>query len=577
MRAGDRWGSLGRRVLLAAAVAVVLAFLGYFFVWPVIAIMARGLVPDGSLDLGAFAEVLSRPRIQRAAWQTLAQASCATVLAVAFGVPGAKLLYRRSFRGRRLLRALVAIPFVLPTVVVGVAFRSVVAPSGPLGFLGADQTFWAILAALVFFNYSVVVRTVGSAWENLGSRQEEAAAALGASGWRIWWTVTLPRLAPSIAAAAAIVFLFCATAFGVVLTLGGVRFGTIETEIWIQTTQFLDLRTASVLSVVQFAFVALILIVTSKLGGRNGRAQQVVGTSSSAPCVGRRDLGAVAVTGLVVVVLLGIPLVTLVVRSLQTAGGWGLGNYAALFGAQSEGSTSGSTIASFGATPAQALVNSLTIGLDATIIAVVLGCSMAVVLSRRTPSRAWRVARGGLDGFLMLPLGVSAVTVGFGFLVTLAEPSSVFARAGLSAYLVPIAQAMVAIPLVVRTTLPAMRAIDQRQRESAAVLGAPPWRVFVTIDLPVLLRGAAIAAGFAFAISLGEFGATSFLARPGQPTLPVLIYRLISRPGADNLGMALAASVVLAVVVAVAMAASEALRSLQGKGFRARGSEELFA
>ena len=71
---------------------------------------------------------------------------------------------------------------------------------------------------------------------------------------------------------------------------------------------------------------------------------------------------------------------------------------------------------------------------------------------------------------------------------------------------------------------------------------------------------ALVAAGFAFAVSLGEFGATSFLARPDRPTVPVIIYQLISRPGADNLGMALAASVVLSLLTVTVMGVVERLR-----------------
>jgi len=123
--------------------------------------------------------------------------------------------------------------------------------------------------------------------------------------------------------------------------------------------------------------------------------------------------------------------------------------------------------------------------------------------------------------------------------------------------LIPIAQAMVALPLVVRTLLPILRAIDPRLHEAAATLGATPARVLASIDVPFALRGLGLALGFAFATSLGEFGATSFLARPDRPTLPVAIFRLIGRPGAENFGAAMAASVVLAVLTGAVMALAE--------------------
>jgi thiamine transport system permease protein len=129
-----------------------------------------------------------------------------------------------------------------------------------------------------------------------------------------------------------------------------------------------------------------------------------------------------------------------------------------------------------------------------------------------------------------------------------------------SALLVPIAQALVALPLVVRSIVPVLSGIDDRQRQAAASLGAAPWRAVLTVDLPVVWKPLLAAAGFAFATSLGEFGATSFLVRDEHPTLPIVIYRLLGHPGEQNYGMALAASVVLAATTAVVMLAVERLR-----------------
>ncbi|HLS72193.1 MAG TPA: iron ABC transporter permease, partial [Actinomycetaceae bacterium] len=205
----------------------------------------------------------------------------------------------------------------------------------------------------------------------------------------------------------------------------------------------------------------------------------------------------------------------------------------------------------------EATANSLRAAVDATVIAVVVGTLVAIVLSRRPRSLGGRRALTVLDSVFMLPLGVSAVTVGFGFLITLDTPPLDLRS---SPVIVPIAQAVVAIPIVVRTVLPVLRAIDPRLHEAAAVLGATPARVLATVDGPFLARGLGLAVGFAFAVSLGEFGATSFLARPDHPTLPVVVFRLIGRPGAENFGMALAASVVLAALTATVMMVAERLR-----------------
>ena len=254
-------GRLGTAVLAA----VPLTALALFFVYPVLGMVALGFWPDGTFDPGAVLEVLGRPRVHRVLWFTLWSAASATAVAVVAGLPVAFVLHRLRFPGRGLLQALVVVPFVLPTVVVGVAFRQLIAPSGPLGGLGLDGTAVAIIAALVFFNISVVVRTVGAFWEAIDPRREEAAAALGASPLQVLRTVTVPALLPGIASAASVVFLFCATAFGVVLTMGGLRFSNIETEIYQLTTQELDLTGAAALSVLQVLVVTGLLILTARV------------------------------------------------------------------------------------------------------------------------------------------------------------------------------------------------------------------------------------------------------------------------------------------------------------------------
>lgn len=254
----------------------------------------------------------------------------------------------------------------------------------------------------------------------------------------------------------------------------------------------------------------------------------------------RRDWPSATVTGAVVLGLVSAPLLGLVYRSL-TVGGWGLRNYAGL---DTEGVWT-------------ALGTSVTTALAATAIALTLGVAVVLIASRRPASPGGRRALSVVEAAFLLPLGVSAVTVGFGYLITLNRPPLDLRS---SIVLIPLAQALVALPLVVRTLLPPLRALDVRQLEAAKALGSGPWEVLARIELPHLARGLGLAAGFAMATSLGEFGATSFLARPDNPTLPVLIFRLTGRPGWDNHGMALAASVVLAGLTAVTMAAAERFR-----------------
>ncbi|MEV6963254.1 iron ABC transporter permease [Streptomyces sp. NPDC051207] len=540
--AARRRGNAARLGLMALPVA----FFAVFFAYPVAAIVARGLKTGEGWHLGRIADVLQEPGVRHVLWFTTWQAFVSTALTLLIALPGAYVFARFAFRGKQVLRALVTVPFVLPTVVVGTAFLALVGRGGLLDELWGvrlDTTVWAILLAHVFFNYAVVVRTVGGLWAQLDPRQEEAARMLGASRLRAWRQVTLPALAPAVAAAALMVFLFTFTSFGVVQILGGPTFSTLEVEIYRQTSEIFDLSTAAVLTMIQFVALGAVLALHAWTVRRRETALRLVDASVTA----RRPHGAgqwALLAGVVatVGVLLVLPLAVLVRRSLDAPG---LGYYRALTG--EDGGV-------FLVPPIEAVGISLQYAVAATAIAVVIGALAATALTRRDAGAFVR----GFDALLMLPLGVSAVTVGFGFLIALDEPP-LDLRA--SWILVPLAQALVGVPFVVRTMLPVLRAVDARLREAAAVLGASPWRVWREVDLPLVRRALLIAAGFAFAVSLGEFGATVFIARPDRPTLPVAVARLLGRPGDLNYGQAMALSTILMIVCAVALLVLERLRT----------------
>jgi thiamine transport system permease protein len=202
--------------------------------------------------------------------------------------------------------------------------------------------------------------------------------------------------------------------------------------------------------------------------------------------------------------------------------------------------------------PLPAIGNSLGYAVAASLIAVVVGGLAASWLSSRR-------GRGWFDLLLMLPLGTSAVTIGFGFLLALDRPVDLRG----TAVLVPVAHALVAIPFVVRATLPLLRSIKRELREAAAVLGASPARVWREIDLPIVARALAVGGGFAAVVSLGEFGATSFIVRPASITVPALIFRYLGRPGSSSFATAMALAVVLATITAVIVLAIDRVRGAE--------------
>jgi len=529
--------SLSAHAWRALTYGVPLAFLAVFFAYPLVSILERGL---GSAEsVASPLDVLTDPLTREVVWFTLWQAVASTVLTIAVALPASYVLGRYAFRGRNVAMAAVTVPFVLPTVVVALAFLAVLPES-------LERGWAAILIAHVFFNVAVVVRVVGTFWAGLDRRVAEAAATLGASPARSFREVTLPLLAPALASAASIVFLFSFTSFGIVLILGGPRYSTLETEIYNQAVRLFDLRAAAILALVQLVCVVLAVWVATRLeqrvalGEQRRRERDVLRAFRTwgERAVATASLGTLAI-------FLGIPLVVLVERSLAIGDSYSLEAYRAL----------GRPTDAFLATPREAVVNSVVYAAGAAVIALVVGglAAFAVAGSRGGGSRL-------LDGSLMVPLGASSVMLGFGFVIAFDTEPIDFRS---SPWIVPVVQALVAIPFVVRIVAPTLRAIDQRQREAAAMLGASPARVRREIDLPVAGRALGVAAGFAFAISLGEFGATVFLARPDSPTLPVAIFRFLGRPGDLNAGQAYALAVILMAVVAVSVFAVERVRALR--------------
>ena len=252
------------------------------------------------------------------------------MLTLVVAMPAAYVFARYEFPGRTLLRAAVTIPFVMPTLVVGSAFLALLGPNGALGF-DLSASIWAILLAHVFYNYAVVVRTVGGLWSHLDPRLEEAARMLGAGRWKTFWTVTLPLLRPAIAAAASIIFLFTFTSFGVILVLGNLQYRTIEIEIWRQTVSFLNLPVAAALSVLQLVAVSLILLAYSRYQERRAVEQTLAPAATTARRPhGYREWTTVVVTLTSTALLLGMPLVLLVERSLRFTGDWTLSGYRSL-------------------------------------------------------------------------------------------------------------------------------------------------------------------------------------------------------------------------------------------------------
>lgn len=567
-RSSSRFLETVRGGAIVAVFLLPAIFFALFYIYPLASILRLGLLPEGQLDMAALMQPFTNPHLLRVLWFTTWQALVSTILTLLLAFPGAYVLARYTFRGKTLIRTLATLPFVLPTVVVAAAFIAFVGPSGMInnwlrdlfaldkGPIELSQTIWIILLAHVFYNYSVVLRLLSTYWQNLPPSMTQAAQMLGASPLRAFFEVTLPLLRPAITSAATLVFIFCFTSFGVIIILGGPRFATIEVEIYRQAINLFNLPLAAALSLWQIVFTFILMWVYTRTQARLGQTVKVTASKvTERPVVTPREKLFVYGNVAAIVILIGAPLLALVARSFRGQDGPTTLFYRSLFVNRGD--------SLFFVPPGEAILNSVLIALGAMALAVTLGLLAANVLSR------WErgVDEGGggwqllisrlLDALLMLPLATSAVTLGLGYLISLGRPPLSLRD---SIVMLPIAHAVVAVPFVLRAVLPGFRGIQLSLREAAAVLGADGWRVWWEVDWPLIRRAILAGAIYAFTISLGEFGATVFLARPETPTMPVAIYRFLGQPGALNYGQALAMSVLLMGVCVVAFLAIEHFR-----------------
>ena len=516
----SRYRSFARALLLAP-----IAFVGVFVVVPTLVALRHGF------DI---TEITTNDSLRRVVWFTFWQAALCTLLTITIGIPIASLVSRREFRGRRGLRALTLVPFVLPTVVVGLAFRALFPGELRMGLL-------PLVVAHVFLNVAVVVRVVGARWEMQPFGFEEAAATLGARPIVRFATVTWPMLRGAVMAAGGLVFMYCFTTFGAARVLAGPTHPTTETEIYRLAVLTGDVRSAAVLAVAQIIIVGVVLALTS---GRRAH-----GVASAAP----RPLRHAAVRTRYVVVssaiacatVFALPLVGLATRSLRVGDRYSLRGW-------KEALHSTTTSADI----VGAVESSLRVAAFATLIATVVGfaLSFARVHGRgATTSGVALVCEA-------LPVIVSAVVVGLGFI--LAFRNGPFDWRG-AWWLLPVAHAVVALPLVARTITSAMRQIPDDLRNAAATLGSSPLRTLVNVDVALLRRPIAAAASLGALVSLGEFGASSLLTRRGSETLTMTLGRLLGRPGDVMQTQAFVTATVLGVLCLVLVWAVDALA---GKG-----------
>jgi thiamine transport system permease protein len=475
---------------------------------------------------------------------TAYQAVLSTAASVALGLPAAYVLANYEFRGRRTLRSLTILPFVLPGIMVAVGFYAAFGRTGTLnGLLGLVglgpypfiewQPLAIVIVAHAFYNAPLVARVTVAAWESVDRRAVETARSLGAGPRRAFRDVVVPQLLPAVLTGALLTFVFTFMTFPIVLALGGLGLATVEVWIYDRVRQ-LAYAEAATLAVLE---TALSLGLTYAYL-RYESAQSGLARATAAPpreplfpdlrtALSPRRL-AVLGYGLVALVVFVGPLASLVAGSFTDGSGLTLDHYAFLLERQLEG-------ADYQTLPWVAIRNSLAFGVATLVVAVPMGVVVSVATDR--------AGRGGavLDALAMLPLAVSGIVFGLGLLRGLVFgiplPGGWRFRAT-GAVAIVAAHAVAAYPFVTRNVSPLLASLDPAVVESARALGASRYRALVDVELPLVASGVVAGAAFAFAISIGEFSSTVILASGSDAyTMPVAVERYLGRRSGPAIAM----------------------------------------
>ena len=522
-------------------------FLALLFYFPLSLVLKSALFPNNSFSLVNIISLLSKKYNQRIIIFTLFQALLSTLFTVLLGLPGAWLLAVKDFPGKRILKAVSSVPFVLPSILVVLGFVIFYGNNGFLNKILMDingntepvvkilYSMKAIILAHGFYNFPIILRLVSTLWEKLDRSQTNAAMSLGAGRLRLFFTITLPQILPAILAGAALVFVFCFTSFAVILVLGGgPSFTTIEVEIYRQARISLNMDAAASLSLVGILITSIFVFINvhfqSSLNYYDHVRNRKV-SKKSKRTNNRKFNPLISLYILIITFLVGAPVISVIIKSFFPLRAGRTDNMSIAAYTNILNSTQGK----FGTTLIHAILNSLNFATYTVILSIIIGTTVSFILKGKNKSTKI------LDTLFMLPISVSSVILGLGYLKVMNyinNPSKY------SSLLIILAHTVIAFPFVTRAVKPVLDKIKPDIIQAGLSLGETPFRVFITIQLPLLKSAIFAGAAFAFAISIGEMNATILLSSENTITIPIMMYRLI---GSYNFTAACALGTVLII------------------------------
>ena len=533
-----------RLSFLFLAVSFLFLLLAFFIPLGQVILVAFGYGFGGNgFTLAYFVEIIEKKSFLEAVIFTFEQALWTTVFSLLIGLPGGYFLARYKFPGKGMVRDLLTLPFILPSVVM---LLGLILAFGPDGFvtrfsrevLGSPVislygTKSGIILAHTLYNISVVVRITEIGWASLNQQEEQVARTLGASHSQFVLKIALPGMKGYIRTAALLVFLYSFNSFAIVLALGEVRYKTIEVLIYESARVRFKFHQAATLTFYQLVINAAVIYGYLSLSPATEPAsaeewyyekQTLRAQFTSLRSIIR--LGTWSSYVFVVLLASLLPIIAVIRTSILVRVDQAdlLSNYKILFSDRYD--------PLLGLSLGQVIRNTVLIASGVVLLSVALALPIARYfnfynqIDRERHERASRFVSLGI----ILPMATSPVSLSLGLIVAyqfldLFENNVVF--------WIITAQTLVALPFVYRLIASRYEQLDPEVVRVARTLGASNFHIFQSIELPFLTKTVIVAAVFSFAISLGEFGATYFFSRIEWTTLAIAVFKLKSarQPG----------------------------------------------
>ena len=539
---------LPRSPLAALGFALIWVFLIAFVFYPLTRIFYDAFTNEaGGFTLANFIEFFGDSFYLRSLWKSLALGAAAVVTTSVVGIAVAYLLVRYEFPYRSLFSYLTMLPMILPPLVGVLGFVFILGRAGTVNVLLED---WFGLQHPVNFMYGVhgvlLVETVHlfpmmtlsilDALARVDPALEEAAAGMGARGWRRFWDVTLPLTTPGYVSGALLVFIWTFADFVTPLVLGVQDL--LAPQAYLNIVQFVDRRIFRMGIVISALLVLLAILFVLA-------ARQYVSikdySSLSYSRVERRRLtrfkgwAAVAFLGLLMVVS-AIPQVGVALAAVGR--GWALTpipeHYTLEFFRQVSVETP------------KFIVNSLVFCAIAVAICLLIGVPMAWIMGRtRAPGR------GAMDALTTLMLAIPGTAVGIAYVRAFNFPLPWIDLPLTGLWLIlPLVLAVRRLPYTVRGSYSSLLLVHPSMEEAAENVGATKLRTFRDITVPLVWKGIFVGALFSFITSIQEASATIFLTLGGHEMIP---YGIFSFYIAGSQSQAAALGVILIALCAASL------------------------